>query len=515
MKALLRSKRPRTISFTRHTNSKRLHLECLENKNLLAGDVTAAIVGGDLVLTGDAVDNSFFLRRDNSLPSPGPGDLVVVGFNGTTINGVTADISSGLSEVPLSVSGDVIADLSQGSDLLGDSFTVGTSTAAPFGQLELLGSIVVDGGTGDVSLSLNNVNVAGDVTYSDASGALQSSVLAEDSIIGGDFISQTRAASNEIGADDTTISGDMIFLVDNAASDSFVTNTAATIAGDFRFESNAVTTTTRHDGSSVGDDLIIITGDGEDFIDLNQTTALVGNTIGDDLRILTGGGNDEIILTNINIGDDLQYRGGDGDDEFFFEPVGVTNVVGDDLYATGGDGDDGIGIEDVTIGDKLRVSGGAGDDVAAVTNTIVGRSTLISLGTGSNEASVEESNAGLALTIVGRGTNDISLDGVDASHFVTIITSSGDDSVSLNAVNTHSALVATKAGNDEVEITESVFDYLFVLLGSGDDTLTLEGVTVERFALLSGGCGTGDELVDNGDNDINFAIDFAFETGTI
>ena len=54
-----------------------------------------------------------------------------------------------------------------------------------------------------------------------------------------------------------------------------------------------------------------------------------------------------------------------------------------------------------------------------------------------------------------------------------------------------------------------------MLLGSGDDVLTLQGVTVDRFALLSGGSGSGDELVDAGDNDINFAIDFAFESGAI
>jgi|GEM_PF-5336455 len=53
--------------------------------------------------------------------------------------------------------------------------------------------------------------------------------------------------------------------------------------------------------------------------------------------------------------------------------------------------------------------------------------------------------------------------------------------------------------------------YLFALLGSGDDTLTLDGVTVNRLAFIHGG-GGDDTLVDVDDaSEINFELDFAFE----
>lgn len=65
----------------RRTNVRRLAVEALEERFLLAGNVTAAFKSGDLVVRGDARDNQIVITQ------PAAGRLRVTGLEGTTING--------------------------------------------------------------------------------------------------------------------------------------------------------------------------------------------------------------------------------------------------------------------------------------------------------------------------------------------------------------------------------------------------------------------------------------------
>src|SRR5262245_5328671 len=80
--------------------SRKLHFESLEGRALLAGNVTAAVTGGDLIITGDAEANSIVIVHGR-----GAGEYLVKGVDGTTINGagssfratgVTANVSIAL-----------------------------------------------------------------------------------------------------------------------------------------------------------------------------------------------------------------------------------------------------------------------------------------------------------------------------------------------------------------------------------------------------------------------------------
>ncbi len=499
-----RSKSPRT---SQQTNSRRLRLECLENKNLLAGDVATSFDGVNLVLTGDLNDNSFRIIRNGAAV----GAVTVEGLAGTTIDTMGA--------MDFTVTGDIVINFSDGGD---NSVTVGENPIPQPDPIQLAGNVSLTGGAGTDSLLFTNASVDGNVSVDDLAGGLFSFLTTlESTVIGGDLTMDSAAGKPELSIDDSTVDGSVTMVGNSVSNESFLVVSSSAVGGDIRHFTESITSVTQLESVDVGDDVIVDGQGGEDRVIIQQASgSTVATTIGDDLRIITRGGDDEVTLSSIDVGDDLQYRGGDGNDLFLMESADVTNIIGDDLYASAGDGVDDIGINDVEIGDKLRVSMGAGDEeereFLAIGTTTVGSSALISLGTGLNDAAVEETHAGRSLTIVGRGTNDIFLFDVTSTHFVTIITSSGEDDVSMNAVNTHSALVSTHAGNDTVSISDdSIFDYLFVLLGSGDDTLTLDGVTVERFAVFSGGSGCGDELIDTGDNDINFAIDFAFETVTV
>ena len=60
---------------------KRLALESLERRLLLSGDVAVVVSGGDLVITGDTLDN------DISITQGVTADEFVVTGNATTVNG--------------------------------------------------------------------------------------------------------------------------------------------------------------------------------------------------------------------------------------------------------------------------------------------------------------------------------------------------------------------------------------------------------------------------------------------
>ena len=84
----------------------KLHLESLENRQLLAGDVEVRVTGGgDLRLDGDDESNQVSLL---TLPN---GDMTVVGNDGTTINGAASQTFSGVTD-------DVRVNLRDGNNLL-------------------------------------------------------------------------------------------------------------------------------------------------------------------------------------------------------------------------------------------------------------------------------------------------------------------------------------------------------------------------------------------------------------
>src|SRR5688500_14821922 len=97
--------RTRFRELTRTMNRARF-FECLEPRQLMA--VTTALNGGSLSITGDnANDNIAIVGTAN------PGEFVVVGRDGTTVNGV----ANGSVTIP-GVTGNMAVDLNGGDDVL-------------------------------------------------------------------------------------------------------------------------------------------------------------------------------------------------------------------------------------------------------------------------------------------------------------------------------------------------------------------------------------------------------------
>jgi len=123
-----RKGRPRTL----------LNVECLETRDVPAGNVSAQLSGGALLLAGDQFSNQVSVQQ-NQL-----GDIVIFGLNGTTINGQqSVYVGRG---IPLTVA----ADMGAGDD--------------SFEALGLFaGAISVQGGVGNDTIRLGNVGASGNI----------------------------------------------------------------------------------------------------------------------------------------------------------------------------------------------------------------------------------------------------------------------------------------------------------------------------------------------------------------
>src|SRR5262245_48818994 len=95
-----------------------LRVEGLETRDLMAGDVTAEVVGGSLIIKGDAQANDIVITE----PTPGSFQIATGATSTTTINGgagpvtlnnVTKDVKINLKNGAdrVTVTGDIPRDL--------------------------------------------------------------------------------------------------------------------------------------------------------------------------------------------------------------------------------------------------------------------------------------------------------------------------------------------------------------------------------------------------------------------
>ncbi len=131
---------------------RKLRFESLENRQMMAGDVTAAVAGGVLTITGDTAANDISL-----LPTGIANTFLVRGNNGTTVNMAAGFLAVG-------VTSDVTIDLDDGDDILSVNNVVLPA------NLNIVDSFA---GTNTVNLGVGgSILVKGNISYVDTSGAV-------------------------------------------------------------------------------------------------------------------------------------------------------------------------------------------------------------------------------------------------------------------------------------------------------------------------------------------------------
>ncbi len=298
-----------------------LRFEQLEDKTLLAGDVTVAVVHGALIITGDELGNQIAVSSGAE-----PGEYLIQGLDGTVLHLADGDTDAevGPPETELLVTGvrrGMHIALKEGDD------------AVAISDAHVRGSVVIDTGAGEDEISVGLAPAATTESLVAETTADDSNDLAGGVAIGGSLVIRT-------GGDN-----DMVHLGGR--------NEENPGLSEFFTDENGARPSLR-----VGRNLLIGLGDGEDHLALNA--AHVGLA-----TVVNGGQDADWINLSYAHTKVLTLLGGGGE---FDDMVSLNHVYADIAGIGTGKGNDQVEIVDSAFG-ILGVHTGGGDDTLAIGGT--------------------------------------------------------------------------------------------------------------------------------------------------
>jgi hypothetical protein len=324
----------------------RLRIEPLEPRRLLAGDVAATFDSGALALAGDAVGNQLLISAGAS-----PGELLITGQNGTTINGTHQQIFSGVTDFTATL-GDGDDRLELTAALENTSFSLdggaGNDILKLSGANLTSGDNYIYGGSGDDTITLVNttiesaysvLNIEGDTNLEGYVGATGNDIIRLNNthiINQGDPFSSGAAVYiyGEINIFADVVGGNDDISVKNTTIDSLgseQSNPSLVIYGEFNRNSRQVGGNDR----IVVDDLTI-NADGSTYGATTDVSIVGEYNVADSADSVLTGGNDDIRVTGLSInlsGNGIVY---DDDGNIYGSASGGgLSVIGDwtEVYA--------------------------------------------------------------------------------------------------------------------------------------------------------------------------------------
>jgi hypothetical protein len=228
---------------------RRLSIESLESRTLMAGNVTASVVSGSLVVQGDDLSNAVTIQQT----SPGTFRLVTFQIDGapTLING-----SSDNDQTFSGVTADVNIAMAGGNDQVRINAVNGPA---------LIGrNFNVNGGTGVDNLNATvrvGQTQGGYVIVRNTFMNLVDSSVPKNLVTSGDSIS----LSNVVVGGDVTVTGRAVD--DSVAMARLQARSVSVETGGGRDTVRLV------EGSQIAGDVRILTGDGEDFVRIGSLSA--------------------------------------------------------------------------------------------------------------------------------------------------------------------------------------------------------------------------------------------------
>lgn len=381
---------------SRHWNQRRLGFEALEDRQYLAGNVTAGIdVNGNVTIAGDLADNHVAIYRGTF------GQIVVAGGTSTGDASGRTRINGQFIPVTLNANGGVILNMRSGNDRvlltnitltravngslgLGNDqlllhsgaagavpFVMNNGGAAPYGKVAVQGLLTVNGNEGNDTFSFYNANVAGGVTLTGGVGndsVLQSGTVHNQNIVGGNFRFDGNEGDDLVDLRRLTL-GSNLFINDGAATiGSTVTLTNLRVNLDIQLFLSIGNDLVRIQGEDNANnrfrvrDLILFTGDTRDDV-------LVSQGVMENLTVDTGAGEEGngyfgVTLADLAINRVFQLDLGTGFDNAFLD-----NISADSVRVFGRAGSDGIIAQQITATDALFDSDTADDVIGLYDST--------------------------------------------------------------------------------------------------------------------------------------------------
>jgi hypothetical protein len=345
--------------------------ESLESRHMLAGNVTAQIVNGDLIITGDSADNAILVSSfGHPMEVTGRNDA---GGNPTNVNGVpngSFDASGltgntvirmldGADDVSHSgpFPGALVIEMGNGNDRLGASyFETGTEYVADLGpgtnSIAIRGSTFRDGSLPWIDIGTSAIirggEEADDIRISEMSA---SQTIYIETLGGADIASLSYAeATNFIGMDGGA--GDDNLSVNRADSNviSLRSGTGGGALSAFACE-------------TVGD-LGLIGGDS--FINIRVTNSKVGG-----IAYLIGSGANDYVQVEASQFKELQVNTAAG-----FDRLDINGSLLERVFAELGADGDYLVMNNTAISGTGSLSGGEGYDVFFGRGNAFGGATL-------------------------------------------------------------------------------------------------------------------------------------------
>ena len=410
---------------------RRLIMEGLEHRLPLAGNVTAALAGGALTLTGNGASNALVVSFDDASD-----EYTVTGFNDTTINGDESQTFTGVTSISASLNGgnDIFAVLNNPEDFedlldrLPSRRKLRDLDLPAADPVPLSGTLNVLSGPGNDFVGLA-VEAGGAVTVNTNSGNDAVGVL--DSVIGGALAITTNSGSDGVLVARSEITGALSVMagadVDLVAVDEV---TAATGTIDL---SLGGLSSNREEEARVRD---------------SSFTGL--------LTMRGGMGWDKLKVESVDAGA-LTAEGGGGRDTF---EVKDATIVGAAMI-TGGEGNDKVDVEEL-VAAALTINSAAGDDKVEIADGVIAGAVMVLTNAGNDKVEIEVLEAA-SLTVNTNGGNDqITIDGGSITGTATLIANAGNDKIEVNTLDVGGdLLIDAGEGNDKVEVGGRG--------GSGDD----------------------------------------------
>lgn len=418
---------------------RKLALNVLEDRRLLAGDVDADFAAGVLTITGDGAGNGVEL-----VPGDNPGEYRVIG---TEVNGAATNVTGTgvFIDAPLTV---VDVDLAAGSD----TFTIRGASAA--NQLAIPAPVTIVDPSGFNTFNVINARITGNLNIT--GGVDEDNVEIDGSTIIGDTTINLGEGNNTL------------MLVNNSILDGFLDfDSGADADSVFVFEAEI-------DGV-----VTIDTGAGHDKVVFGMTT---DPTIGGDITINLADGNDRVILHDTDAKRTITINGGAGNNDVTIEEseIGVA-VAGTVLDITNMLGHDTLTITDTLIRDKVRVDNGAAGQASGSETTISNTEILGDFDFFGDDGVDEFSATDTHLQ------NDTDLELRDGQSFVTFVRADIGDNLFIDGgIHRDNVILSETTVEDDVEID---------LMGGVDTLSILAGSQLRGISTLAGGAGDIDTFI--------------------
>lgn len=302
-------------------SARRLCLESLEGRALMAGNVFVRFELGDLIITGDSAANEVTVVQSLQNGVPIPGRYFIVGQNSTTIFGTTNGFVS-------NVTGDIRINLGANNDRL----TVGNGVNGAFVAPR---DLSINMGDGNNTVLVDRVTIRDDASIVTGAGAdsvtMRATVGSQPDVDFGlnDLNISTGNRNDVVRIENTFVRRNL--TVDTAGTDAFtdiVDFIVGNVGGDTSISTGAGDDLIRVSGVGFNGDLTANAGAGND-------TLTISNSQMDELIAFLGAGNDRLTLTGttgrraaLNGGSEFDRFDLSGDSQFtqFPAPIGFENI---------------------------------------------------------------------------------------------------------------------------------------------------------------------------------------------